>query len=161
MPTTSSNADPSRQWFILANGSRAQAYVKRKQDSGYDELRVWDAPEARMRDADLGEERPGRAFASARAMQRSAMERDGKDDGPKEHARRDFLEGLAHDLAAALTANEMDSIAIIAPAPVAQAIIAHLPGPARKAVTGEVHHDLTSLPHSDIYARLDAFRHRM
>ena len=97
MPTTSSNADPSRQWFILANGSRAQAYVKRKQDSGYDELRVWDAPEARMRDADLGEERPGRAFASARAMQRSAMERDGKDDGPKEHARRDFLEGLAHD----------------------------------------------------------------
>ena len=161
MPTTSSNADPSRQWFILANGSRAQAYVKRKQDSGYDELRVWDAPEARMRDADLGEERPGRAFASARAMQRSAMERDGKDDGPKEHARRDFLEGLAHDLAAALTANEMDSIAIIAPAPVAQASIAHLPGPARKAVTGEVHHDLTSLPHSDIYARLDAFRHRM
>ena len=161
MPTTSSNADPSRQWFILANGSRAQAYQKRKQDSGYDELRVWDAPEARMRDADLGEERPGRAFASARAMQRSAMERDGKDDSPKEHARRDFLEGLAHDLAAALTANEMDSIAIIAPAPVAQAIIAHLPGPARKAVTGEEHHDLTSLPHSDIYARLDAFRHRM
>jgi len=36
-----------------------------------------------------------------------------------------------------------------------------LPGPARKAVTGEEHHDLTSLPHGDIYARLDAFRHRM
>ena len=161
MPTTSNNADPSRHWFLLANGSRAQAYVKRKQDSGYDQLRVWDAPEARMRDAELGEDKPGRAFAAAGATQRSAMERDGKDDGPKEHARRDFLEGLAHDLAAALSAKEMDSIAIIAPAPVAQAIIAHLPGPARKAVTGEEHHDLTSLPHGDIYARLDAFRHRM
>jgi hypothetical protein len=161
MPTTSSNADPSRHWFLLANGSRAQAYVKREQDSGYDQLRVWDAPEARMRDAELGEDKPGRAFAAAGATQRSAMERDGKDDGPKEHARRDFLEGLAHDLAAALLAKEMDSIAIIAPAPVAQAIIAHLPGPARKAVTGEEHHDLTSLPHGDIYARLDAFRHRM
>ena len=161
MPTTSSNADPSRHWFLLANGSRAQAYVKRKQDSGYDQLRVWDALEARMRDAELGEDKPGRAFAAAGATQRSAMERDGKDDGPKEHARRDFLEGLAHDLAAALSAKEMDSIAIIAPAPVAQAIIAHLPGPARKAVTGEEHHDLTSLPHGDIYARLDAFRHRM
>jgi hypothetical protein len=161
MPTTSSNADPSRHWFLLANGSRAQAYVKRKQDSGYDQLRVWDAPEARMRDAELGEDKPGRAFAAAGATQRSAMERDGKDDSPKEHARRDFLEGLAHDLVAALTAKEMDSIAIIAPAPVAQAIIAHLPGPARKAVTGEEHHDLTSLPHGDIYARLDAFRHRM
>jgi hypothetical protein len=161
MPTTSSNADPSRHWFLLANGSRAQAYVKRKQDSGYDQLRVWDAPEARMRDAELGEDKPGRAFASAGATQRSAMGRDGKDDGPKEHASRDFLEALAHDLAEALTAKEMDSIAIIAPAPVAQAIIAHLPGPARKAVTGEEHHDLTSLPHGDIYARLDAFRHRM
>ena len=161
MPTPSSNPDPSRHWFLLANGSRAQAYVKRKQLSGYDQLRVWDAPEARMRDAELGEDKPGRAFASAGAVQRSAMERDGKDDGPKEHARRDFLEGLAHDLAAALSAKEMDSIAIIAPAPVAQAIIAHLPGPARKAVTGEEHHDLTSLPHGDIYARLDAFRHRM
>ena len=161
MPTTSSNADPSRHWFLLANGSRAQAYVKREQDSGYDQLRVWDAPEARMRDAELGEDKPGRAFAAAGATQRSAMERDGKDDGPKEHARRDFLEALAHDLAAALSAKEMDSIAIIAPAPVAQAIIAHLPGPARKAVTAEEHHDLTSLPHGDIYARLDAFRHRM
>ena len=154
------NAAP-RHWFLLANSSRAQAYTKRGQDSGYDQLRTWDAPEARMRDAELGEDKPGRAFAAAGATLRSAMERDGKDDGPKEHARRDFLEGLAHDLAAALTAKEMDSIAIIAPAPVAQAIIAHLPGPARKAVTGEEHHDLTSLPHGDIYARLDAFRHRM
>ena len=87
MPITSSNADPSRHWFLLANGSRAQAYVKRKQDSGYDQLRVWDAPEARMRDAEMGEDKPGRAFAAAGAVQRSAMERDGKDDGPKEHAR--------------------------------------------------------------------------
>jgi hypothetical protein len=55
----------------------------------------------------------------------------------------------------------MDSIAIIAPAPVAHAITGHLPGPARKAVTGEEHHDLTSLPHADVFARLDAFRHRM
>ena len=160
MPTPSSNLDPSRQWFLLANGSRAQAYVKRKQDSGYDQLRVWDAPEARMRDAELGEDKPGRAFASAGAVQRSAMERDGKDDGPKEHARRDFLEGLAHDLAAALSAKEMDSIAIIAPAPVAQAIMAHLPATARQAVVQEDHHDLTSLPHADIFARLDALRHR-
>ncbi len=161
MPNTARKAESGRQWFVLANGSRAQAYVKRPQDSGYDAVRAWDAPEARMRDAELGEDKPGRAFAGAGATQRSAMERDGKDDSPKEHAKRDFLEGLAHDLAAALTAKEMDSMAIIAPAPVAQAIIAHLSGPARKAVTGEEHHDLTSLPHSDIYARLDALRHRL
>jgi hypothetical protein len=55
----------------------------------------------------------------------------------------------------------MDSIAIIAPAPVAHAIVENLPGPARKALSGEEHHDLTSLPHGEIFARLDAFRHRM
>lgn len=161
MPSTASNAAPPRHWFILANGSRAQAYTKRGQDSGYDQLRTWDAPEARMRDAELGEDKPGRAFAGAGATQRSAMERDGKDDSPKEHAKRDFLEGLAHDLAAALTAKEMDSLAIIAPAPVAQAIMAHLPATARQAVVQADHHDLTSLPHADVFARLDALRHRL
>lgn len=161
MPNAPSKADPSRHWFLLANGSRAQAYVKRTQDSGYDQVRSWDAPDARRRDSELGEDKPGRAFAGAGAMHRSAMERDGKDDSPKEHAKRDFLEGLAHDLAAALNAKDMDSLAIIAPAPVAQALTAHLPGSARKAVTAEEHHDLTSLPHGDIFDRLDALRHRL
>lgn len=160
MHNTSSESDPRRHWYLLANGSRAQVYVKRKQDSGYDQLRNWDAPEARMRDAELGEDKPGRAFAAAGAVQRSGMERDGKDDSPKEHARRDFLEGLAHDLAIAFSARELDSIAIIAPATVAQAITAHLPKPARKAVTGEEHHDLTSLPHHEVFAQLDALRQR-
>jgi len=161
MPQPQAKPIPPRCWYLLANGSRAQAYVKRAEDSGYDQVRNWDAPEARMKDSELGEDKPGRAFAAGGSVRRSGIELDGKDDSPKEHARRDFLEGLAHDLAAALTAKEMDSIAIIAPAPVAKAIIAHLPGPARRAVTGEEHHDLTSLPHGDIFARLDAFRHRM
>ena len=161
MPNTTTKPDLLKRWYLLANGSRAQAYVKRAEDSGYDQIRSWDAPEARMKNSELGEDKPGRAFAAGGSVRRSGIELDAKDDSPKEHARRDFLEGLAHDLVAALTAKEMDSIAIIAPAPVAQAIIAHLPGHARKAVSGEEHHDLTSLPHGDIYARLDAFRHRM
>ena len=41
--------------------------------------------------------------------------------------------------------------------------VAPLPllGPCPQGVTGEEHHDLTSLPYGDVYARLDAFRHRM
>ncbi|MEN9499567.1 MAG: hypothetical protein RIS83_1386 [Pseudomonadota bacterium] len=161
MPHTPQPLDPRRHWYLLANGSRAQAYVKRVEDSGYDMVQEWDAPQARMRDSELGEDRPGRAFAAGGSARRSGIELDGKDDSPKEHARRDFLEALAEDVAKALAAKEMDSIAIIAPAPVAHAITGHLPGPARKAVTGEEHHDLTSLPHADVFARLDAFRHRM
>jgi hypothetical protein len=161
MPQPQAKPIPPRCWYLLANGSRAQAYVKRAEDSGYDQVRNWDAPEARMKDSELGEDKPGRAFAAGGSVRRSGIELDGKDDSPKEHAKRDFLESLADDLAAALAEKQMDSIAIIAPAPVAHAIVENLPGPARKALSGEDHHDLTSLPHGEIFARLDAFRHRM
>ncbi len=161
MPNATTKPEALKRWYLLANGSRAQAYVKRAEDSGYDQVRNWDAPEARMRDAELGEDKPGRAFAAGGSVRRSGIEFDGKDDSPKEHAKRDFLTGLAHDLAEALAARQMESIAIIAPAPVADAITKHLPGPARKAVLAEEHHDLTSLPHDQVFARLDAFRHRM
>lgn len=161
MPNTTTKPDFLKRWYLLANGSRAQAYVKRAEDSGYHQLRVWDAPEARMKDSELGEDKPGCAFAAGGSATRSGIELDGKDDSPKEHAKRDFLAALADDLAAALAGKQMDSIAIIAPAPVARAIIEHLPGPARKAVLAEEHHDLTSLPHDQVFARLDAFRHRM
>jgi signal transduction histidine kinase len=161
MANTTLTTDPLRRWYLLANGSRAQAYVKRAADSGYDQVRAWDAPDARMKDSELGEDKPGRAFAAGGSDRRSGIELDAKDDSPKEHAKRDFLAGLAHDLATALDAKQMDCIAIIAPAPVAHAIVKHLPGPARKALSGEEHHDLTSLPHDQVFARLDAFRHRM
>ena len=161
MANTPLTKDPLRRWYLLANSSRAQAFVKRAEDSGYDQVRAWDAPEARMKNSELGEDKPGRAFAAGGSVRRSGIELDAKDDSPKEHAKRDFLTGLAHDLAQALAAGEMESIAIIAPAPVAHAIVEHLPGPARKAVLAEEHHDLTSLPHDQVFARLDAFRHRM
>ena len=77
MPIASSTTDPRRHWFLLANGSRAQAYVKRREDSGYDQLRAWDAPEARMRDAELGEDKPGRAFAGPGSTHHSGTEREG------------------------------------------------------------------------------------
>ncbi len=161
VPNTTTKPDLLKRWYLLANGSRAQAFVKRAEDSGYDQLRAWDAPEARMKNSELGEDKPGRAFAAGGSVRRSGIELDAKDDSPKEHAKRDFLTGLAHDLAQALATGEMESIAIIAPAPVAHAIVEHLPGPARKALSGEEHHDLTSLPHDQVFARLDAFRHRM
>ena len=161
VPNTTTKPDLLKCWYLLANSSRAQAFVKRAEDSGYDQVRAWDAPEARMKNSELGEDKPGRAFAAGGSVRRSGIELDAKDDSPKEHARRDFLEALADDLAAALAAKQTDSIAIIAPAPVAHAIVEHLPGPARKAVLAEEHHDLTSLPHDQVFARLDAFRHRM
>jgi hypothetical protein len=150
-----------RRLFLVANGSRAKGYRKRLAETGYDAVMAWDEPDARRPDAELGEDRPGRTFPSAGASQRSAMELDGTDDSPKEHAKRDLAQRIARDLAAALRAGGIDSVAVVAPAPVARAVIENLPAAQRAALAGEDHHDLTGLPLADLFARLDALRHGM
>lgn len=148
----------ARRLFLVANGSQGRAYAKRLGESGYDPLLAWDAPDARRRDAEQGEDRPGRTTGGGGAP-RSAIELDGKDDSPKEHAKRDLARRMAEDLVAALRAGRADSFAILAPAPVAQAVLDHVPAELRRALAGEEHHDLTGLPTADLFARLDAFRH--
>lgn len=147
------------RWFIVANGSHGRAFVKRLGESGYDTTLAWDEPDARAKDSELGEDRPGRAFAAAGATQRSGMERDGKDDSPKEHARRNLARHIADDLAGALRSGTVASAVLVAPAPMASEVRHHLPHDLLKALEGEQHADLTGLPAADLFARLDALRH--
>ena len=147
------------RWYLVANGSRGRAYAKRLGESGYDVVKSWDSPDARAKDSVLGEDKPGRAFASAGSSQRSGMEYDNKDDSPKEHAKRDLAHHMAEDLAHAVRAGQAQSVMLVAPAPVASAIRGHWPHDLGKAIAGEHHGDLTSLPTAEIFARLDAFRH--
>jgi hypothetical protein len=147
-----------RRLFVVANGSRGQAYLKRPGESGYEAALTWDEPDARRKDAEQGEDRPGRAFASAGSVARSAMERDGLDDGPKEHAKRNLARRIAADLSGAFRDLGVDSFVLIAPPPVAAAVLAHLPADQRRGLAAEDHHDLTSLPTDVLFRRLDEFR---
>lgn len=149
----------ARRIFLVANGSHGKAYLKRLGESGYDALMSWEEPGARLKDSVQGEDKPGRAFASAGATARSAMEYDNKDDSPKEHAKRDLARRMAEDLVAALRGGRADSFAVIAPAPVAHAVLEHVPAEQRRALAAEEHHDLTGLPVAEVFARLDALRH--
>ena len=159
MADSSINGGQGLRWFIVANGSRGRAMVKRVGESGYDTARTWDEPDARTRDAELGEDRPGRAFASAGSAQRSGMEYDGKDDSPKEHAKRNLAHRIADDLAQALRSGAAASVVLVAPAPVASEVKNHLPHDLVKAVVGEQHGDFTTLPTAEVFARLDCLRH--
>lgn len=149
----------ARRLYVVANGSHGKAYVKRLGESGYDAVLSWDSPEARTKDSVLGEDRPGRAVSSAGSAARSAIEFDKKDDSPKEHAKRDLARRMAEDIVAALKSGKADSFALVAPAPVVTAILSHVPADQRHALAGEAHHDLTSLPLSDVFMRLDGLRH--
>ncbi len=162
MPNTirfNSETTNATRWFIVANGSTGRAYVKRLGESGYDSVRDWDEPDARAKDSELGEDRPGRSFASAGSSARSAMEHDGKDDSPKEHAKRNLARRIGADLAQALRARAVTTVVLVAPAAVANAIRAHMPQDLVPALAGEAHADITHLPTQDIFARLDGFRH--
>lgn len=152
-------AAPARRLFVVANGSHGKGYVKRLGESGYDAVISWDSPDARTKDSVLGEDRPGRAFASAGSSARSGMEYDNKDDSPKEHAKRDLARQMAEDLVAALRSGTATSVALVAPAPVAAAIRGHVPHDLQRALAVEEHHDLTGLPLAELFLRLDALRH--
>lgn len=159
MAGSSRNGGQGGRWFVVANGSRGRAYVKRLGETGYDIAREWDEPDARARDSALGEDRPGRAFAAAGATQRSGMEYEGKDDSPKEHAKRDLARRIAQDLAEALRSGAAISAVLVAPPPVAAAIRHHIPHAQAGAVADERHADLTGLPAAELFARLDQLRH--
>lgn len=147
------------RWFIVANGSRGRAFAKRLGESGYDTVHGWDEPDARAKDSELGEDRPGRAFPSAGSSQRSGMELDNRDDSPKEHAKRNLAHAMADDLLRALRSGAAASAVLVAPAPVAAELRKRLPHDLMHAVAGEHHADFTGLPLAEIFRRLDDLRH--
>jgi protein required for attachment to host cells len=161
---------PGEHWFVVANGSRAKAYVKRASESGYDLVAEWDEPEARMRDAELGEDRPGRAFAGGPGrrdaaaggrpgmVQRSGMEWDRIDDSPKEHAKRNLMHRIAEDITASLRSGAIKGVALVAPGRLLGQLREHIPNDLRHAVLAEHEGDLTQLPTAELFEHLDRLR---
>lgn len=145
-------------WFLVANGSRAHAYVRRIAAPGYDLVRDWDAPEARAHDAAMGEDRPGRLFPSAGATQRSGIEPEDAGTTPKGHAQHEFLERLVEDLTQALRRGALSGLFVLAPARMLHRLKAALPTDLRHAWLGEASGDVTQLPTADIFAHLDRLR---
>lgn len=158
-PDTTSPADPGpHPWFVVANGSRARAYVQRIGAPGYDVVKEWDSPEARAHDAAIGEDRPGRVFAAAGATQRSGIEPEDAGATPKGHAQHDLMMTLVEDLTRALRGRELSMLYLLAPAPLLHRLKEHLPTDLRHALAGEGSGDFTQRPTADVFAHLDTLR---
>lgn len=146
---------PSRTtWYVVADAARAEALVKRRGESGYDTVRTWENPDAHRRDAELGDDRPGRAFDSL-GPQRSAME---PRETPKEAAKKDFARDLVAALDAAVASGETDSIVLVASPRLLGEMRAKLPASLAERVRETVAKDYTQLPRAELFARLDELR---
>jgi hypothetical protein len=152
-----SPAEPGQhRWYLVANGSRARAYVQRVGAPGYDVVREWDAPDARAHNAEIGEDRPGRVFAAAGATQRSGIETE--DSTPKSHAQHAFEERLVEDLTEALRARQLSGLYLLAPAAMLHRMKEALPNDLRHALAGEGTGDFTQRPTADVFTHLDGLR---
>jgi hypothetical protein len=138
----------------------ARAYVQRNGDPGYDVVRAWDSPEARMTSAELGEDRPGRVFAAAGAVQRSGIEAERTEQSPKGHALHEFETALVDDLTQALRRRALSGLYLVAPAPLLHRLEAALPKDFHQLLFGTHTGDFTQRPTADVFHLLDSLRRR-
>ena len=131
------------RWFVVANASRARAYVQRIGSPGYDQVRDWEDEQARFKGGtDSRPHDPDAAEATA-------------------HTPRNVLEALAPDLAQAVRAGEVRGFYLLAPAGFLNELKAALPNDIRPKLVGEATGDLTQLPRDELFARLDALRRQV
>jgi len=141
-------------WFVIADAARAEALIKRRAETGYDTVRTWENPDVHRRDAELGADKPGRAFDSL-GPQRSAME---PRETPKEAAKKDFARDLLADLEGAVASGEAEAIVLVAPPKFLGELRAMMPASLSHKVREEVAKDYTQLPRAELFARLDELR---
>jgi hypothetical protein len=128
------------RWFLVANASRARAFVQRIGSPGYDEIRDWDDPEARLSGAtDLRPHDPAAPEATAETP-------------------RDLREALVRDLSQAVRSGEVRGFYLLAPAAFLHELAAALPNDIKAKLVAEASGDLTQLPRAEIFARLDTLR---
>ena len=130
------------RWFVVANASRARAYVQRIGSPGYDEARAWEDEGPRHKGAtDLRPHGGPAAAADATA-----------------HTPRNLMEELVGDLAQAVRGGEVRGFYLLAPPGLLAELKAALPNDIRPKLVAEHGGDLTQIPHGELFARLDELR---
>lgn len=152
------NASPAEpgphRWFVVANGSRAQAYVQRIGSPGYDRVQAWDAPEMRMTAADRGEDRP----EPEEGVKRVGVETESLEASPKGNTLDPFEDVLVDDLTQALRRRELSGLYLVAPAPLLHRLESRLPSDLKQVLMGTHAGDFTQRPLADVFRHLDSLR---
>lgn len=140
---------PAGVWVVVCDGRKALV-LENVGDADYPDLRtraskVQDAPST----ADLGVDRPGRVHQSANSR-RSAMEQTDWHD----EAEKAFVTDLVRRLDAALHANEVKQLVIVAPPRALGVMRKAYTGRLKAALHAEIAKDLTAVPVHKIESHL-------
>lgn len=138
-------------WFVVADASRAVAYMRRQDRPGYDEVARWESPQAAKPGRELVSDRPGRA-SDSRGGQRHAMEAP---TDAKLLAKQAFAAEIAEALNAAHAAKRFENLILFAPTRVLGDIRKRLTGTTADALARAVDKDLTKSPALDLFMNFD------
>jgi hypothetical protein len=131
------------RWFVVANASRGQAWIQRIGARGYDRVRDWDDPGARM---------------AGRTDKDQQLEYQGSVKAETARDAHDLPEAMLREITAALRSGEATGIYLIAPAQLLPRLREGLPADLRDRLMGEETSDLTQVPRGELFGRLDALR---
>lgn len=135
-----------RWWYVVANASRGRVYVQRVGSPGYDTVRDWDDPGARI---------------AGRTDKDRELEFQGSVRADTAHDPHDLPDLIARELTDAVRRGEATGLYLVAPAQILPRLRDALPNDIRARLLGEHGGDLTLLPRGELFERLDACRHAL
>lgn len=140
---------PAGVWVVVCDGRKA-LILENTGDADYPDLRMRETEtQDASSTAQLGADRPGRVHQSANSR-RSAMEETDRHD----EAEKAFVTDLVRRLDAALHANEVEALVIVAPPRALGVMRKAYSGRLKAALHAEIAKDLTTVPVHKIESHL-------
>lgn len=137
-------------WIVIADGEHAR-FVSRTHDGGFRTHRTLDSPSAHKHSAELGDDRPVRAFDSGTGIHQPITPKQDLHEREKQH----FAEHLAHELNRESGGGAFGRFVLVAPARTSSLIRAQLDPTTRDKLVGTLQKDLVRVPDHALVEHLD------
>lgn len=137
-------------WIVIADGEHAR-FVSRDPKGGFRTHRIVDSPSAHMHSAELGDDRPVRAFDSGSGRRQTITPKQDLHEREKQR----FAEQLAHELNRESARAAFGRFVLVAPARTSSLLRAQLDATTTDKLVGTLHKDLVRVPDHALIEHLD------
>ncbi len=141
-------------WIAIADGAHARIVVPGERGGTFRTETSFDSATAHQRSADLGTDRPGRAFESSSATRHAIEPRH----DPHEMEKSRFIQMVAERLNQELAAGSFDHLVLAAPPHLIHELREALDTPTKAKLVGTLNKDLTKMLDEDLPTHLAEWR---